>query len=129
MKLEDIKVNTLQKRSLEEGISNGKPFETLCTNDLDWLRFATKELDLFRWKNTACYYCGDNLTTKHLKTCQGTKKERKLIENKTGIDAVKLLEDPSILNSFPKDSRKSAKSFVAERISKMIHSAGRRIIV
>ena len=80
-------------------------------------------------EESLCYYCQQKLNTDHIKTCKGTEEEREIIEKKTGLRAVELLEDPSILNSFPSDSRKSLKSFVAERISKMVHSAGRRIIV
>jgi len=124
-----LRIAILGNKSKREGLSNGKPFETLCTKDLDWFKFSTKEINIYRWKNAICYFCKGKLNTDHLKTCRGTEREREIIKNKTGVEAVKLLEDPSILNSLPNNSRKSMKSFVAERVSKMIHSAGRRVIV
>ena len=126
--INEIKESIMEKRAKEAGISNGKPFETICSNDLDWIRFTTKELDIYRWKGTTCSRCNKYLSTEHLKICVGMTKEREQIKLKTGIEASKILEDPSILNKRKKSEAKSLKSFVAGRISKMIHSAGRSVI-
>ena len=88
----------MSKRAKAAGILNGKPFETLCSKDLDWLRFTAKELDLYRWKGKICNLCKGNLSTEHLKICVGLEKERDLIKHKTGIEASVVLEDPSVLN-------------------------------
>ena len=128
LKLHDIKESLLNKRAKAAGIRNGKPFETLCSNDLDWLHFTTKELDIYRWKGKTCNLCRGNLSTEHLITCVDLERDRKLIGSKTGVEASIVLEDPSILNKRPKLDAKNLKSFVAGRISKMIHSAERRVI-
>ncbi len=59
----------------------------------------------------------------HLKLCAGTLRERKEIEIRPGLDAVKVLEDLSLLNSKSKNLNKSLKAFVADRVSEMIYSA------
>ena len=56
-KLKDLRIAMLGNKSKKEGLSNGKPFETLCTKDLDWFKFSTKEIDMYRWKNAICYFC------------------------------------------------------------------------
>jgi len=127
-KLSEIKSRLVDTKAKEVGILNGKPFETLCTNDLDWLRFSTKELDIFRFKGKTCSHCGIYLSTDNLKICTGTEYDREFIETETGIKASKILEDPSVLNKKPSAETKRLKSLVAERISKMIHSAGRSVI-
>jgi len=123
-KLNALKSKLLENRAHKEGISNGKPFETLCSSDLDWLRFSSKELDIFRWKGKLCSLCNQPLSTNHLKACMGTLKDRDDIKCRTGIEAIDLMEDPSLLNAKPASIKKSLKSYVAGRISKMIHSAG-----
>ena len=130
LKAKEIKKRIIDKRAKLAGIMNGKPFEELCTNDLDWIRLSTKELDIFRWKGKVCFLCKKHLSTDHLKSCVGKAYDRELIKKKTGIEAEKILEDPSVLNkSGTKTDIKSLKSFVAGRISKMIHSAGRSVIM
>ena len=125
-KIYQLKKNIISRKAKAVGILHGRPFETLCSKDLDWIRFSTKELDLFKWKGVLCNHCKNYLTTEHLKTCVGTLKDRELIKMRTGIEAIEILEDPSILNKKP--DVKTLKSFVAGRISKMIHSAGRSVI-
>ena len=126
IKLNQLKENIMKRKTNSAGISHGRPFETIYSKDLDWIRFSTKELDIFRWKNVLCNHCKSRLSTDHLKVCVGTSKERELITMKTGIEASEIFKDPSILNKRP--DVKTIKSFVAERISKMVHSAGRRVI-
>ena len=125
-KLKDLKLKVIKEKAKNEGILCGKPFETLYSNDLDWLRYSTKELDIFRWNGKTCFHCGLALNTEHLKTCIGTRKDRDDIKNLTGIEAEKVMDDPSLLNSEPDKNRKNLKSFVAGRISKMIHTAKSR---
>ena len=129
MRIEEIKEKIVDRRAKKAGIQNGKPFETLYSNDLDWFRFTTRELDIYRWKGKTCGLCKKYLSTEHLKTCAGTEKERELIKLETGIEASKILEDPSLLNKRSKSEVKDLKAFVAARISKMIHSAGRSVIM
>ncbi len=123
--IKKIKERLLKTRADILGISNGKPFETIDTKDLDWLRFVTKDLDLYRWKDKFCNFCNSKLSTDHLKTCPGTLEVRKEIEHRTGIQAIKLLADPSLLNSKPLHHRKIMKKFVAARVSRLVHSAAR----
>ena len=129
IKLTEIKTKLLDEKAKEAGILNGRPFETLCTNDLGWLRFSMKELDIYRFKGKTCSHCKLPLSTDHLKICAGTEIDRKLIKVETGIEASKIFEDPSVLNKKPTADLKRLKSLVAGRISKMIHSAGRSVIV
>ena len=126
IKLSTLKAKVIKERAKKEGITHGKPFETMCSNDLDWLRLTTKELDIYRWRNKICLYCGLALNTEHLKTCIGTKTVREEIERITGIEAIKLMDDPSLLNPRPDTQRKKMKMLVAGRISKMVHSAKSR---
>ena len=57
-------------------------------------KFVTNEMDISRWKFKKCNLCQNNLTSGHLKNYPGTTKDRDEIEEKTGIDAIKILEDP-----------------------------------
>lgn len=129
IKISSIKEKIIDKRAKQAGILNGKPFETISSKDLDWIRFTTRELDLFRWKGVTCKMCKCYLSTEHIKICVGTKSEREIIKLKTGFEASMILEDPSLLNKGPKQEVKKLKTFVASRISKMIHSAGRSVIM
>ncbi len=72
-----------------------------------------------------CYHCDSPLSTDHLKTCEGTLLDRKEIESRMGLKAVKVLEDPSLLNFKFKNLRNSLKRFVAERVSRIIISSAR----
>ncbi|HRP36753.1 MAG TPA: hypothetical protein PLS50_03005 [Candidatus Dojkabacteria bacterium] len=127
--LSKIKESILQNKTKTIGLKNGKPFESLNTSDLNWLRFTTKEIDIYRWKGKTCMYCNGNLSTDHLLICVGTKKDREDIKVSTGIDAGLILKDPSLLNEKKDKERKSLKSFVAKKISKMIFSAERRALL
>jgi len=129
IKINAIKEKLIDKRAKKAGIQNGKPFESISSKDLDWIRFTTKELDIFRWKGATCKLCKNYLSTEHIKICVGTESEREKIKLKTGYEASIILEDPSLLNKGPKHEVKNLRSFVAGRISKMIHSAGRSVIV
>jgi len=120
-----IKDELLMKRSQAMGLTAGKPFETLNAPDLNWLKLATKELDIYRWKDKLCAHCELKLTTEHLLTCRGTKDERDKIKEKIGDLSEKVLFDPSVLNSLDKNKRKNTKSFIANKISTMILSAER----
>ena len=51
------------------------------------------------------------------------KNERDDIKHLNGIEAVRLMDDPSLINSKSDVNRKKLKSFVTGKISKMIHSA------
>ena len=126
--IKEIKERTLDSKAKAAGILHGKPFETLCSNDVDWLRFTTKELDIYRWKGKVCNYCKEPLSTDHILNCMGLRSDREVIKLKTGIEAKIVLNDPSVLNKRAKSDAKSLKAFVAGRISKMIHSAGRSVI-
>ena len=87
-----MKKSIIEKRSLKKGISNGKPFETLCTKDLDWLRMTIKELDIFKWKNAICYFCTKNSLRNTSKSVQSTKREMEKIKKKTGLEDAELLK-------------------------------------
>ena len=126
VKLNQLKDNIMKRNNNSAGISHGRPLEAIFSKDLDWFPFSTKELDLFRWKNVLCNDRKSRLSIDHLKVCVGTSNERELITMRTGIEATEIFKDPSILNKRP--DVKSIKSFIAERISKMVHFAGRRVI-
>ena len=58
--INEIKESIAEKRAREAGISNGKPFETICSKVLDWIRFTTIELEIsvgkvFKKKNLMSY--------------------------------------------------------------------------
>jgi len=128
LSIKGIKEKLLLRRARTVGISYGKPFETLNTNDIDWIRFVSKELDIYRWKGKICSLCQQNLSTDHINSCEEIEINRVAIKTKTGIDAKLVLEDPSILNKRSKVDSKHLKSFGAGKISKMIHAAGRSVI-
>jgi len=113
--IKDIKRKLREKRAKTEGISNGKPFETIQMKDLNWLKMVTKELDKSPWYNKKCAHCEYPLSTEHLKTCTDTEQDRNTIENETGLEAKSVIEDPSLLNQLPIHRRKKLKSFVAEK--------------
>jgi len=98
-----IKEALLLERSKEIGLRNGKPLETLNVSDIEWLKFASGELDIFRWKNQKCSFCLGNLSTNHLLTCVETKKVREEIENRVGEKAEIALTDPTVFNGLRKD--------------------------
>jgi len=87
---------------------------------------VTKELDMYRWRDIQCAYCKTKLTTEHIKICPGTEYDRILVKDRSGFEASKVIDDPSLLNILPICLKKRIKSFVAERITKMILSAESR---
>jgi len=120
-----LKSKIIENRNEKLGIKYPNPFEQLETNDLEWLRLVSGELEIFRWKDKQCKLCKENLNTSHILQCKGTSIIRREIECTTDMDAVSVIKDPSLLNKLPKQIRKQTKAATADKISSMILSAGR----
>jgi len=100
-----LKDYLLTNRSQAIGLKNGKPLEFLQVSDIEWMKFGSGELDLYRWKDKTCALCTNPLSTDHLLMCDGTLKLRKEIEMKTGKKADIALKDPTLFNSREKRER------------------------